>query len=448
MEIKAIKEQIVAKRNEMLALHESAKAENRSFTQEEQTKWDATKSEIDTLEKQVKIEEEANELRKINFEKKVEERKTEVKVGENDHKKTKEFRNLQTLRLIQATMLRDSDMQKTAAQELAEGGHIELRDGFSTFKDPKGGVFIPTSVSAEIMELAGQFGVVARRVANRFDLASENIKVPSVFGRPTFTAANEGSNIAGSGFSFGGIELSPLKWGLIIDWTNEIGDAAAARLIPIIQRKVAEAQAYLYDYTVFRGDGTSTYNKKVGYVTLSADSNKNNVKKTAAASGNTAYGTLDAEDWLAVQYDVAPYARQNGVYVMHPDMEEFLLGLKDGNGTFVYGGPATQTDGVRRLWGRPVEFTEAMVYDNQADKVAAAFVNLDYLAYGVANNLSVKELDQATITNEDGSSVNLATSDSMALRFVTRYDFQISDVTITENAVTRGSGSVLYTAGS
>ncbi len=425
----------------------------RSLTKEEQDEWSGLKGELEKLGFELEIleEQEQRQLDQAANKNKFEPRKApepaapEVK-KEQEHLKSKEARNSLTTHLFMAVMNEDDDAIRTYQTKLAEGGHyadMEKRDGFSTFKDDKGGVFIPTSIADEVFEMTQEFGVIPQYSEN-FGINGERKKVASILGRPTFSAVNEKSAISGSGFTFGGLLLDLLKWGCIVDWSNE---SDSTRILPILQRKIAEGSAYLYDNTVFNADGTSTYHKLKGFINLAADSNANYVSKVSADTGDATFAGLDADDWNALRFGVSPSCRRRGIYVAHPDMEEHLTNLQDGQGQYIYGGPNSRSD-IPTLWGRPLAFSEAFPFTDGADVAAAAFFDPSYLAYGTGDNMTAKMLDQATITDEDGNSVNLATMDAQALRFLQHFDFQLSDVTTTSGGSTRGAFAVLYTAAS
>ena len=201
-------------------------------------------------------------------------------------------------------------MVEEARKNLAEGGHYDdiLGDaekrGFETLTDPKGGILMPSSVASEIMDIAQKFGVIPQYARNLGMIGQGELKVPQIFGRPTFYAVNEKSAIQGSGFTLGGISLRAHKWGTIIDWTNEFSDEEGARFMPIIMEKLAEAYAYVQDNTFINGDGTSAYNGIKGLLELVGTVNY--VRQATAASGNNSLATLDAEDFLLPQQNVTP----------------------------------------------------------------------------------------------------------------------------------------------
>ena len=451
--LKQVREEIVAKQKRLDEIEATCTKEERGWTEAELEEVDQIEKDVDNLIKErsllQKQSERKEQLAKEELERKGKEEKVEER-GEtkvtSDNLKTKEARNYHVEEIFRGIVRKDDEMVRKARKQLAEGGHYddllkENRDGFSTLKDGKGGIFLPTALSNEIFDMEQNYGAIPQFSQN-FGISSGRLKIPSILSRPAFSAVNEKSAISGSGMSFGGMILDPLKWGAIVDWTNEVGAEAGARLLPILQRKMAEASAYLKDNVFINGDGTSTYNNIKGLIGLVGG--QDYVRKTVAAAGNVGFSTIDADDWLSVQFDLSPSARSGGIYITHPDQEEHLRKLKDGQGMYIYGGPS-QNSPIPTLWGKRLFFTEAFPVTDGTDKPVAAFYNPGFAAYGTGANFSVTQLTEATITDEDGNSVNLATQDAQALRFTELFDIELSQVTITTAGTARGAFALLYT---
>lgn len=436
-----------------VALHTEVEAGDGILSVDEQKKWDDLKEKRSSLAGKIARLKEVEDLKKSQITTDTEVRKfetkdVEVKVLAN-RTETTEGRNFHVESMLCAALYNDEDGIRAAQSALDEGGHykdIEKRDGYSTFKDSKGGIFLPTTISNEIFDMEQMYGVIPKYATN-FGINGERKKIPSIIGRPTFSAVNERSAISGSGTTFGGILLNPHKWGCIVDWTNEIGASAGSKILPILMKKVAEGGAFLKDNAAFNGDGTSTYHNLKGFINLAADTAVNYVRKTIADTGDATFATLDADDFLAVKYDVSPSVRNRGIYVMHPDMEQHLLNLQDTQGQYVYGGPNSPAS-IPTLWGRPLVFSEAFPITDGANVPAAAYFDPNYFAYGTGAQMSVTRLTEAVITDEDGNSVNLATQDAQALRFLEHFDYQMSDLTTTTAGTAKGAFAVLYTAAS
>jgi HK97 family phage major capsid protein len=437
-----------------------ADTEKRDLSEKENQDYVKLEKELETVTEEVARLERQEERKKAlakesadkneDVEVRGEDKGKDVKVTDK-HKATEEYRNAKMFSMIQGSVQGDQERVTEAKRSLAEGGHYDdvlqgERRNFSTLTDPKGSVFLPTSVSNTIMNIAQEYGVIPRLTMNIGNIiGSSEVKIPQIMGRPTFTAVNQQSAISGSGFNLGGISLKPLKWGAIIDWTNEADEAIGAKLMPIIMQQVAEGQAYIMDNTFFNGDGTSTYNNIKGLEGLTGT--QNYVRTATATTTHTSFATLTADDLLKPQENVAPGARGGSVYVMHPNMIFTLRKLKDTQGKYIYGDPS-QLAPTGTLWGYPIETSEAFAYTDGVTKTVMAFFNPKYVAFATGRSLTATRLGEATITNENGTSVNLATTDAQAIRLTFLFDMKVSSITRTTASTAQGAFSVLRTAAS
>lgn len=460
---KEIRAKMAKMHEEMRAIRDKAEKEERdSLNEEEGKKWDELSDSFKTLEKEAERQEEFEARERKEAFEKAESVKETVKKEDKEKRssdskvevtgnnlKSKEARNAKVFRMLQGFITRDSEIEIEARKSLVEGGHFDdifkekEERNFSTLKDGKGGILVPTSLAQEIFDIQQQYGFIPQFTNSFGNIGKGDVIVPNVLSRPTFSAVNEGSAISGSGLNLGGIRLRARKWGTIIDWTNEIDEEAGARLIPIINEKIAEALAFAKDDTFFNGTGTSAYNGIKGLETLVGT--ENYVRQATAASGNVSFATLDAEDFLLPQENVTPGKRAGCRYVMHPNMLFTLRKLKDGQGMFIYGLPS-EVNPVGTLWGFPISVSEAFPITDGTSNTVCAFVNPMSIAYADGRTLTVTRLDQATVTNEDSTSVNLATTDAQALRWTTLFDIKLDNNTRTTAGTAQGAFSVLRTA--
>lgn len=451
------KAEIVQKLDDILAV---AEKEKRNFSDAEAKEYDGLEKELKTVEEEVKRLERQEERRKDlaaeagkrkSEEDEIESRGKEVDVKvTHGNQKTNEYRNAKIFSMIQGSVENNQEKVTEARKALAEGGHYDdvlkgvngEKRNFSSLTDPKGGIFLPTAVSDTVLTISQEYGVVPRLTLNIGNILQNEVKVPQILGKPTFTAVNQGSAISGSGFNLGGIALKALKWGCIIDWTNEVDESVGAKLMPIIMRQIGEAFAYTQDNTFFNGDGTSTYNNIKGLEGLTGSVN---YVRTATATAHTTFATLTADDFLKPQENVAPGTRAGSVYVMHPNMIFSLMKLKDTQGAYIYGKPS-EINPIGTLWGYPIATSEAFAYTDGSAKTACAFFNPKYVAYATGRSLTATKLVEGSITNENGTSVNLATQDAQAIRMTNLFDIQLATVTRTTAGTAQGAFSVLRTA--
>jgi len=170
----------------------------------------------------------------------------------------------------------------------------------------------------------------------------------------------------------------------------------------------------------------------------------NYVRTATADSDHDAFAELTADDFLKPQENVAPGARSGSYYVMHPNMIFNLRKLKDTAGKYIYGDPSDVAP-VGSLWGYPIVTSEAFAYTDGATKTAVAFFNPKYVAFATGRSLTATRLTEATITNEDSTSINLATTDAQAIRLTFLFDLKLSTITRTTAGTAQGAFSVLRT---
>ncbi|MFL5729227.1 MAG: phage major capsid protein, partial [Cytophagaceae bacterium] len=90
--------------------------------------------------------------------------------------KTEEARNAKIFKMIQGEITGNTEMVIEARKALVEGGHFddllidpqtgEKRAGFSTLTDGKGSIFLPTSVSKTVIDIAQKYGVIPKLALN------------------------------------------------------------------------------------------------------------------------------------------------------------------------------------------------------------------------------------------------------------------------------------------
>jgi len=334
---------------------------------------------------------------------------------------------------------RDTKIRDTQ-ETLFEAGHYldlasEIRaDGFQTLVDDAGGVFLPTSVADEIYDIEDQVGAFSQFATELPLEAGETLKVPNVLGSISFDAVNEYNAVTANRFNFGQISLDADKWATIINWSREMEEAAGAQLLDIVNRKIAIASARFKDDTFLNGDGGSSYHGVRG---LHQRADDGDITKQSATSGASSFSALNANDYLQLQTAIPADVRSQGVYVTHPDRKYQILSLQTSNEGFYFYQPSTQANdlAVDRLWGRPIYFTDQAPNSDSSSEPYAAYLAPDYVAYGRSETLSTMRLTEATVQDQNGDNINLATQFGEALRVREDADFEFG----LENAFAEGT---------
>lgn len=464
-EEKKLREEIGSLQDSMKGIINKAKDEDRALTEDERADFDShyddiqdKKSQIEDLQRAEKSKQLEDELtaKPVN-----ETTDTDVKV--NGHKaESEQAMYHHTAKMLRALTLPKNKMEpdkrantiKEAQKELYKGGHYggfkASVEAFSTLTDTDGGIFLPTSVSDQIMEIEREYGAFpANAMSVPLSVGGGRQILPNMLGEITFHAVNQGSEANASRFTFNGIALEDRKWMAFVPWTNDMGAAAGERLVQLIMRKLGEASAGIKDDTVINANGTSTYHGITGLVNRSDDAGEAYVRKSTAATGNASFASVDEDDFLNATLDVAPSIRSRGIFVLHTDWKVRLAKIKDNEGRPLYlsgGAISRSAENQWTIYGHRVVFTEKAPNTDGASADYGIFCNPSYLAFGDVGMFSAEELTEATIKDENGSDIRLASQDMRALRVKEFFDVEFSQLTISSGGNDLGAFTVLETA--
>ncbi|MBN2365726.1 MAG: phage major capsid protein [Calditrichaeota bacterium] len=457
--------------SQMEEITDLADQEERDLTDEESESWDDLNKQANAERKKLerhlatrghrdKLNEKAQQ---INPDGTVKE--PEIKVIGKSNAEDKEALYYHTSQIIRVIMAPKSKMssqvrdkiRQDAFEALIDGGHYKGFDfknaveAFSTLTDSDGGIFLPTTISNQIMEIEREYGAFpANSLRIPMSVGGGRQILPNLLGDITFHAVNQGSEANASRFTFSGIALEELKWMAFVPWTNEIGATVGERLVNMIVRKLGEASAGIKDDAAINGDGTSTYHNLKGLVERSGDANFPEVRLSTAITTHDSFAEIDEDDFINATLDVAPSIRNRGIFVLHPDWRVALRKIKDTEGRPLYlsGGAISYVDGVVSIFGHKVVFTEKCPNTDGVSKEYGIFYVPEYFAFGDVGAFSVEELTEATIKDVNGSDIRLASQDMRALRVKQFFDYELSQLTISSGGNDLGAFTVLRTAAS
>lgn len=195
---------------------------------------------------------------------------------------------------------------KRASQWCREHGVIKASQSEGDTR--RGGVFVPIEVETAIIRLVEQYGVF-RRFAKVESMMSDRKVVPvRVSGLTAYAAsesntANQSSNTTTeTDIDYTTVELVARKWKVTTRVSDELNEDALISMANEITTEMALAFAYSEDNSGFNGDGTSTYHGIYGL--------KNCLAAGAiydCITGNTAFGTLDLDDFEAALAKLPAY---------------------------------------------------------------------------------------------------------------------------------------------
>jgi HK97 family phage major capsid protein len=372
------------------------------------------KMDIDAVKKMVSKHIEDNLAKKVDeisdsilakFKTGVEkQRKNAINGGDNGEDKGKD-----TTRLFMKALLRGD---KEACKALTTSTTGTSPD------DADAGLLIPTELRAEVLRIAEtQYGLARRDMMYLpFSGPGNTRTIPTLGTSVTVKWTDEGEKKTSTQPKFSIVTQTLKKLAAIVPLTEEILEDSAINLTQLLGALFAEAVSKEEDLQFFAGTGAPW----TGIL------NNGLVNKVVQASG--AASQLTADDLLDM-IDATPTGALAGAkFYFHRTILSVLRKLKGSDGQYIYQAPANGLPGT--IWNYPYETSDAfpaLSTVTDGDQYIL-FGNLKQGAiFGDKQQLRVKLLDQATITDSDGSTViNLAEQDMVALRIVERVGYVVA----------------------
>ena len=285
--------------------------------------------------------------------------------------------------------------------------------------DAKAGYSVPTQLLQEVQRIMQVYGVARREMRYLPFTGPGNSRTIPVLGTNVSVSwTNEGAKAGQSQPKFTVVTQTLKKLTAITPMTEEILEDTALDLTGLIAELFAEAIAKEEDVQFLAGSGSP-------WTGVLNASGVNSV--TVTGTGGIADATAD--DLLAM-IDATPAGALNGSkFYMHRTVLSKFRKLKDTTNNYIFQGPIG--DKPATIWSYPVVECEALPTATTCATNATKgviFGNLRMAAIlGDKQNIRVKLLDQATITDTDGSTVvNLAEQDMLAIRTVERVGYVLA----------------------
>lgn len=244
---------------------------------------------------------------------------------------------------------------KRAAQWCKDFGvDTSFQNALSEGADSAGGFLVPVEVEQAIIDLRETYGVFRRR-AKIVPMARDTKTQPVRSSGVTASWVGENDEITAGDKAWKQLNLVARKLAALTRYSNELSEDATISIGDDLTKEFAYAFAVAEDQAGFLGDGTSTYGHQTGLKNaLAAGSIKE------ATAGNTAFGTLDMEDFLAVVGAAPEFpGMQNAWYISKPGYWNSMVRLMAAQGGTTWEKTA---DGqmVPMFLGYPVEYVHVM----------------------------------------------------------------------------------------
>lgn len=304
---------------------------------------------------------------------------------------------------------------------LVSGDHEYLRHYNKTLTladddTAKAGYTVPTLFQAEILRLVNTYGVARRNMRYLpFGGAGNTRKIPTVATGVTATWTDELAAKTSSQPVFGLVTQTLKKLAVIVPLTEELLEDSMINLQALVTELVAEAIAKEEDTQFFVGTGSPftgiLNNTSVNTLSLGTGEDKDDIT---------------GDDLIDLIHKCPSGSRAGAKFYMGDDVFAVVNKLKDGtSGRYLVDFMSGQTPNIK---GYPIEVVEVMNGITGANKGIVAFGNLGRAAIlGDKGGMRVKLLTEGTIAEVGGqATVNLATQDAVALRFVERVGYVLA----------------------
>lgn len=183
---------------------------------------------------------------------------------------------------------------------------MAIRNAMETGSNTLGGFLVPTEFSQAIIDLRETYGVFRQNV-RVVQMTSDVQSIPRRLAGVTAYAVGDNTEITASDKTWANVEVVAKKWGALVKYSSELAEDAFISLADDLASEIAYAFARKEDDCGFIGDGTSTYHGVTGVVPKANDGNHAGTLYTAA-TGNTAFSTLDVADFQGMMGQLPQYA--------------------------------------------------------------------------------------------------------------------------------------------
>lgn len=289
----------------------------------------------------------------------------------------------------------------------------------------RGGYLVPDELRAEILRIAEkQYGLCRREMRYLpFSGPGNSRTIPTVASSVSVYWTDEAAAKTSSNPTFGLVTQTLKKLACIVPFTEELLEDSAVNITQLVAELVAEAIAKEEDTQFLYGTGSPwtgvLNNGSVGSVALGT---------AVGVSGVSIEKLIDMQDEMSSGALVgAKYYMNRQIYSYIRKLRADAVSASDSKGMFLL--PPSKAD-IEDMLGYPIEFSDAMPGKTLtgASKPFVIFGNLKLAAiFGDKQQIRAKMLDQATITDGDGSTtINLAQQDMIALRFEERVGYLLA----------------------
>ena len=191
---------------------------------------------------------------------------------------------------------------------------IKIEAAMSEGVDSAGGYLVPNEYETTIIDLREQYGL-ARRLCKISPMGSDTKSVPVKVSGLTAYFVAEGASGTASQAVFRNVNLVAKSAQTETTYSSELSEDAFIDVANDIAQDAAYSLALLEDQCFLLGDNTSTYGNIRGVKTKINDGNYT-ASIVTAADGNTAFSTLDLDDFSSMVGKLPMFPGINPVWII------------------------------------------------------------------------------------------------------------------------------------
>lgn len=330
---------LIEKRNELVeemnALVKTADEETRALSDEETTKFEELRAEVDKIDKTLKLAKEERSMMSTQDDKKSDSTLDDKTKGEAEERAFANF--------LRTGITTFSDVETRSDVNLTKGDN---------------GVVIPTTIASRIISTVKNIAPIIQN-SDFYDVKGDLVFAvdDESTSKTTCAYVTEFQELESTTGKFKSVTLKGNIAGVLTKVSRSLINNAGFDIVNYVVTKVAESMVLFLENEML--NGTS---KIEGLL---------NATQTITAASATA---ITADDLIDLQLKVPQAYRWNGVFIMHPDTFKACVKLKDKEGNYLLNKDLTGSFGYTLL-GRPV-FESDNMPQIATKKAVAVFADL------------------------------------------------------------------------
>lgn len=349
MSVIELKEKRMAAVTEMRSINDTAKAENRNFTEEERSRWDALKNEVESMA--TEIEKEEREAVVAGFD-------TEKPVVE----------------------------ERKAADESAEFRDYLLGEKRDLSVGTGGGALAPEAFVAEVIDGIAKAAPLTAAVHKLPVKGAASIGAPAVSVDATDAAwtAEVGPIPQDSTLAYTKRTMTANSLAKGIKVSKKLQKTSALNIDVLVKDMLGKKFASAIENAICNGTGSG---QPLGLFV--ADANGIPTTRDVVTAG----ASLAADDFIDLVMSIAPGYRKNAVLIMNTAVVKAAMKLKDQNGAYIYQ-PSFRDGAAPTICGVPVIESEFAPSAMSAGSYVAVVGDLDYYWWLQSVDLEVQVMKE------------------------------------------------------